>query len=577
MKNENTKPQNFCSETESLIDEHLEGMISLNDKVIMDEHIAGCDSCKNYLQETQKLIKDLSALNTGDVTISAQKKDELWASISSQIDTSKYVNENTEREKQAADKGKVRSGFLHKYRYFFTGAAAVLILGFIIYGIKDMEINNDRLMQQSSFGLASYWKVSNLQGNSRIGDIAMSNNDSVKEGQWIQTNFDSRAELIVADMGRVIIEPNSKVLFVKGTEGNNRILVEYGTINTDMNPNSKSFFVEMPSAVATDNGSSYTMTVDKTGDGLVFVKSGKVDIESQNRDAVIPAGSLVLTKKDIGVGTPFNENSSEKFKNALLNFDFGNCSGTCVSTLLNAAKVTDAVTLVNLIPKIEQEYKNEVYVKLANFVSPPAGVRVDSLKFMDEKEMNEWIDKIQTQVQEKVEKSMKDVEKSLEELKKLEYFNPEKFTKGFKDFEKNFEFKVETNPEGAYFLEIDSAAFDKEQFKKDMEEMKRNIEENSRLDKEQLKKEMNELKENLKVLKEDMKLNLNNEELKKEMEKASEEMRKALEELNKLNIRDSINSKVRGRVKINGNDEEIETPESLETPESPEEPEGMPK
>ena len=72
--------------------------------------------------------------------------------------------------------------------------------------------------------------------------------------------------------------------------------MEYGTINADMNNNGKTFFVEMPSAVANDDKGKYTLTIDSAGDGLVFVRSGKVDVESSNRIAVVPAGNIVLTK-----------------------------------------------------------------------------------------------------------------------------------------------------------------------------------------------------------------------------------------------------------------------------------------
>jgi len=107
-----------------------------------------------------------------------------------------------------------------------------------------------------------------------------------------------------------------------------------------------SFFTKImaPSAVAMDMGGEYKLTIDSSGDGLVYVKSGKVEVQSNNREAIVPAGNLVMTKKDLGVGTPFNENSSPRFKNALMNLDFRNCGGACVNTLLKNAKVSDAIT-----------------------------------------------------------------------------------------------------------------------------------------------------------------------------------------------------------------------------------------
>jgi hypothetical protein len=566
MKNEKNTDQIKCEEIELLIDEHLDGMIALSDKDIMDKHIANCDSCKKYLQETESLIKKTGAMPQDVFTLSVQKKTGLWNSIESKIDKNKYIKEKSVNDGSYQTENTGKNNFFHKYRYIISGLAAVVVLGFIVYGVKNLKLENDRLTLQSTFGLENYWKVSNIQGNSFIGNSSMSSNDSIKEGQWIQTNNNSRAELIVANIGKVIIEPNSKIVFVKGADGNNRIMIEYGTINTTMNPNTRSFFVEMPSAVATDNGGSYTMTVDSTGDGLVYVRTGKVEIASPNRDAIIPAGSLVLTKRNIGVGTPFNENSTAKFKNALFNYDFGNCNDACVKTLLNSAKMSDAVTLVNLIPTVNKEYSDQVYTKLANFVPPPTPIHADSIPFINEEEINKWIDKIQVEVQENVERSMKNVEKSLENLKELESLDPETIN-GLEDFAKNWKFQIKTSPKGNYEWQGDSVEFDKEQFKKDMEEMKEDIYKNSKYNKEQVKEDMEDLKSDLEDMKSELRenLNLNNEELKKEMQKANEEIRKAMKEVEKIQIPDSI----RHKVKVNSKDgfNKTEEPEIPQPPE----------
>lgn len=568
MKTENNLNQLSCDEIELLIDEHIEGMITLNDKEIMETHIAECGRCKEYLQETESLVKKISSLPPDAVNLSVRDKDELWKIVESKIDKNKYANVKSDTSVSYIEENSGQNNLFYKYRYIFSGLAAVIVIGFIIFGVRNLKIDNDRLTQQSTFGLENYWKVSNIQGNSLIGNSSMSSTDSIKEGQWIQTNSDSRAELIVANIGKVIIEPNSKIVFVKGADGNNRIMIEYGTINTNMNPNTRSFFVEMPSAVATDNGGSYTLTVDSTGDGLVYVRSGKVEVASPNRDAIIPAGSIVLTKKNIGVGTPFNENSTPKFKNALFNYDFGNCNDACVKTLLNTARISDAVTLVNLIPNVNKEYSDQVYTKLAALVPPPTPVRPDSIPYINDEEINKWIDKIQVEVQENVEKSMKSVEKSLEQLKNLETLDPETIN-GLEDLAKNWKFQIKTSPKGTYQFNDDSAEFDKEQLKKDLEEMKEDLKNNSKYDKQQIKEEMEGLKEDLEEMKVDLRenLNLNNEELKQELQKANEEIRKAMKEVNKLQITDSTGHRVKVKVKSKDG---IENPESPEVPEPPE-------
>lgn len=541
MKTENSEKTDLCGETELLIDEYLDGMISLSDKEKMDSHISVCSSCSAYFKDTSALVSSLNSFPLNDSALSIQNKIEIWDKVESGIDRNKYNEFSSSLKNTEVQEIPVKENFIEKYKYILSGIAAVVALVFIVYGVKNMKTGNDRMSEQSNYGLVSYWKVSNLQGSSMIGNAAMSSNDSIKEGQWIQTNGSSRAELIVADIGKIIIEPNSKIVFVKSADGNNRIQVEYGTINADMNSKARSFFVEMPSAVAKDNGGTYTITIDSAGDGLLYVKSGKVDVQSPGKEIIVPAGNIVLTKRDIGAGTPFNENSSPRFKNALFNFDFGKCGGTCVAALLDNAKMSDAVTLVNLLPNIEKEYSDEVYAKVANFVKPPSNIHSDSIPFIDEQKLNEWIDKIQTEVQLNVEKSMKDVEKNLDNLKDIENLKPEEI-QGLEDFAKNWKFQIKTSPKGNYVWDEDSAEFDKEQFRKDMEEMKKELKEDNTENKEQLKKDLDQLKEDLKEMNIDIKenINLNNEQLKKELEKANEEIRKAMKDVQKIKIPDSL-------------------------------------
>jgi hypothetical protein len=556
MKNENSK--NKCEEIELLIDESIDETITIDEKKKIDEHISECNACSEYLKKTAEIVKEINSIPTEAVYLSYQKKSEIWDKLEPEIDINRYKNGNNKiKEETSVDESK-SGNFISNLKYIVTGIAAVLLIGFIVYGVKNMKVSNDRLSQQNPLGIANFWKVSNLQGESKIGNAAMGKIDSIQEGQYIQTDLNSRAELLIANIGKVIIEPNSKVLFIKGTDGNNRIQLEYGTINSDMISNGKTFFVEMPSAVASDNGGSYTITIDSVGDGIVFVKSGKVDVDSPNRDAIIPAGNVVFTKKDFGVGTPFNESASPKFKTALFNYDFGVCNDACVSVLINNAKMSDAVTLANLIPNVQKAYTDQVYAKLAGFVQPPGRERRDSLKFFNEEELNEWIDKIQVEVQVNVDRSMKEVQKSLENLHELKTISPETI-KGLENLSKNWKFNIKTSPRGNYVWESDSMEFDKAQFEEDMKEMQKDIEENNRENQEQLKEDMDQLKEDLKEMEKDLKenyennYNFNSEELKTELKKANEEIRKAMIEAQKFYKQDSAHNRV--KVKVNDNND----------------------
>lgn len=523
MKKENIIIPN-CSETELLIDEYLEGMIQLKDKEQMDEHMKDCSDCREYMKENEQLIKNLKLQGDENPYMTTVNKNEYWNKIEKQIDFNRHVKMS--EEAAGIKSGNTDDGFFSRYKYILTGIAAALVIFVFYYIIKNTDTSRLQLADQNLIGLPTYWKVSSLKGTPLIGDIPVSSSDSIKEGQFILTNDTSKAELIIASLGKVIIEPNSKVVFIKGADGNNRIAVEYGTIEADMKSHNNEFFVELPSAVATDTKGNYKLTIDPAGDGLVYVTSGNVEIKSQNREAIVPAGNFVMTKKNIGVGTPFNENSSLLFKKALAEFDFGKCGETCVNTLIKTAKPTDAVSLVNMIPIVDDKYKDKVYTMAANFVTPPENVSHDSLFYYDDEKVKVWVYKIQEDVNKHIEKTLKDIEKYIEKdieknlvnLKEIEKLNFDtlQWLDKFNEFDKNWEYNFEKLPEkNMYKFEYDgdTAYFNKEEFDKNMKELR-----------EELKDLNKDLKENL---------DLNKEELDKEMKEMKEEIREALKDVKK--------------------------------------------
>lgn len=505
-----------CSETELLIDEYLEGMIQLKDKEQMDEHLKDCPSCRDYLKSNELLISKLKLLADDNPYMNNEKKNELWNKIEKNVDFDRHVkmSENAARIKSV----NLNNGFFSRYKYIITGIAAAIVIFAFYYIVKNTDTSHLEFADQNILGLPTYWKVSTLKGTPLIGSIPVSSNDSIKEGQFILTNDTSKAELIIASLGKVIIEPNTKVVFVKGSDGNNRIAVEYGTIEADMNSDKNEFFVELPSAIATDTKGNYKLTIDPSGDGLVYVTSGNVEVKSRNREAIVPAGNFVMTKKNAGVGTPFNENSSLLFKKALAEFDFGNCGESCVNTLIKTAKATDAVSLVNMIPLVDDKFKDEVYMKAANFVPPPNTISQDSLYFFDDEKIKVWVYKIQEDVNKHIEKTMEHIEKNLENLKEIEKLNFDtlQWLEKFNEYDKYREYEFEKIPgKNMYKFEYngDTAYFDKEEFEENMKELR-----------EELKDLNKDLKENL---------DLNKEELDREMKEMKEEIREALKDVKK--------------------------------------------
>ena len=84
-------------------------------------------------------------------------------------------------------------------------------------------------------------------------------------GQVLTTDASSRARIAVGDVGRVDVEPNSRVRLIESRAGEHRMALDRGRIRAQIWAPPRYFFVNTPSAVAVDLGCAYTLDVDIAG------------------------------------------------------------------------------------------------------------------------------------------------------------------------------------------------------------------------------------------------------------------------------------------------------------------------
>lgn len=558
-----TMKHNNCEEIMLLVDDYLEGMISTDDRQKMEAHLTECNACKKYLEETVLLIEKTALIAREDEKdeklLTKGKQQEIWNAIEAKInqklpeqDTHIYNMSGFEDEyipvineknlNKPVKKNDLKTAPVTRWgsmRYYFSGIAAVLILAFVVFGV------NKYMKSRGSVDLSGNivevsggpkWMVTSLKGAPMLNNLVMKAIDSLGIGSYVTTDDSSKAELYVAGLGSVIIEPNSRVKLTKSTEGEHRIQLDYGAIDANINAKPRSFFVDAGTVTAVDLGCSYKFSVDRSGDGLLYVRTGKVSLESAGgRESLVPEGKFCVTKQDKGPGTPFREDSSPQLKKALMEFDFGNCGGQCIRTILNNSKKTDAVTLVNMMPRVEEQYRVELYNKVSNYCPPPRRIPRDSIpRFSRVEDIDEWVDKIMDEVHQQIEQNMAKVEENMKQ------FDNEKWQR---DFEKNWQENVKKNWNFNYNFQNGNDSieiFDNnetpspeemEELNQEMQEMQQDL----KVDNEEFKREMERVKEELKRVNEKIKIDM--EEVKKEVEKEKqqyrEEMRKERKESEK--------------------------------------------
>ena len=240
------------------------------------------------------------------------------------------------------------------------------------------------------------WKVARLAGAPRVGAHPIGETGRLPVGEWLQTDGSSRARLDLADIGQAEIGPNSRLRLVPSRANEHRIELARGALRAKANAPPRLFLVETPSAVAVDLGCAYTLDVDDAGGGVLRVTSGWVALERGGRASLVPAGARCATRPGVGPGTPVFEDAPAALKEALNRLDFGNGGANALGTVLAEARVSDALTLWHLLPRVEgPSERRAVTERLSALVPPPPGVTIEGVLALDKAMLDLWWEEIE--------------------------------------------------------------------------------------------------------------------------------------------------------------------------------------
>lgn len=223
------------------------------------------------------------------------------------------------------------------------------------------------------------WDVVRLEGSPQVGKLALKEKGKLSVGEWLSTDGSSRAKIDVGLIGEVHVEPNTRLQLVEARAASHRLALEHGKMHARIWAPPRLFFVQTPSALATDLGCAYTLEVAADGSGLLRVEHGWVAFELEGRESFVPEGAMCVTRPRLGPGTPVYEDASEGLKQALETLDFGPANAAALDTLLAAARQRDTLTLWHLLSRINGEERARVYDRMVQLVPPPTGVSRDGI------------------------------------------------------------------------------------------------------------------------------------------------------------------------------------------------------
>jgi len=203
----------------------------------------------------------------------------------------------------------------------------------------------------------------------------------VPKGAWLETDAATRVTLDVADIGRVEIDPGSRVRVVETNEEQHRLELGRGRLFAKIDAAPRLFFVDTKAATAVDLGCEYSIEVDEHGAGILKVTLGYVELEPptvkseprKTRPAatLVPRGAECPIDPARGPGTPIWSRSAADTRASLAVFDRSG-DVAALDRALAGLGARDSLTFFHLLSRVPEDRREAVLGKLEAIEKAPA-------------------------------------------------------------------------------------------------------------------------------------------------------------------------------------------------------------
>jgi len=348
-----------------------------NDELTVEErrdvelHIESCGRCRREFEEIKLGVEFAQMLPQSDAPL------DTWQQI----------------EKRLGEKDSFTPSLPHSFFSVLPFSPAVLATCAVVLavglGVLIFVLRRDNPQPEHKTTTPSF-EVDCLAGAPKAGQEIITSKGRLSVGEYLETDDKSKAKIEVANIGKVEVAPNSRVKLVGTSEKEHRLALDEGKLEADITAPPRLFVVDTPSAVAFDLGCKYTLEVDKDGNSFLHVTFGWVLLQRDEYESLVPAGAMCQTRKDKGVGTPYFDDASDRFVEALKKFDFENGGTPALKIVIKESREYDTLTLWHLLPRVSGKDRELIFDALASFMKPPHGVTREGILRLDPEMMDRW-------------------------------------------------------------------------------------------------------------------------------------------------------------------------------------------
>lgn len=198
------------------------------------------------------------------------------------------------------------------------------------------------------------------------------------------------AEIAVANIGTVHIDPDSRVRLVSTGADLHRLELAEGGLHAKVNAPPRLFMVDTKAATAVDLGCAYSLRVSKQGVTRLVVTRGWVALERKGVEMFVPAAAAAESRLDGKQSTPCFIDSAAELKSALRKFDFENSGDTEIQIILDNVEWLDTLTLYRLLSRVSINTRGKIIDRMTALSKPPDGVTREGTLRLDPAMLTKW-------------------------------------------------------------------------------------------------------------------------------------------------------------------------------------------
>ncbi len=241
----------------------------------------------------------------------------------------------------------------------------------------------------------------------------VANTTTALDTAWTDVRGDT-LRVTVGRIGEVALAPGARARVQRGAWNEHRLELASGAMRAVIAAPPRLFFVQTPTALATDLGCAYELSVLPDGSTSLRVTAGWVELARDDARSIVPAGLMATVAADGQPSVPADPALSEPARAALrrlsgaagaqlpaapLSADardadfamlFAALDALDASRPANIRRQTSGITLWHLLQRVPTAERARVHAALIKRAPAPEGVSREGILALDRQMLDRW-------------------------------------------------------------------------------------------------------------------------------------------------------------------------------------------